>query len=81
MESIIETLAEYFSPKFNKKLKRCENLELLIDKLEKKQLRIEQKLETDLAETQRDSLTTKLAVLKVQKNKAKDLLIASQQTT
>lgn len=78
MESIIETLAEYFSPKFNKKLKRCENIELLIEKLEHKELRIEQKLATELADTQRDSLMTKLAVLRVQKDKAKDLLADSQ---
>lgn len=79
MESIIETLAEYFSPKFKAKLKRCENIEILIEKLTKKEKRIKEKLSEDPAESERESLKTKLAVLKVQKEKAEELLKSSQQ--
>ena len=71
MESIIEALAEYFSPKFKDNLKRCENIELLIERLEAKQLCLEEQLTIKLSKAERDSLMTKLAVLKIQQDKAK----------
>lgn len=79
MESIIQALSEYFSPKFKEKLKRCETLEILIKKLKKKERCLNESLQTELAETEREKLMTKLAVLKVQKEKAKALLKASQE--
>ena len=78
MDSIIDALAEYFSPKFKDNLKRCENIELLIERLEVKEQCIEQQLVEDIADTERDSLKTKLAVLRLQKDKASDLLRESQ---
>ena len=79
MDSIIEALADYFSPTFKENLKRCENLEKMITKLETKEHCIEQKLITELVDTERETLTIKLAVLKVQKDKAENLLKSSQE--
>lgn len=78
MDNIIAALAKYFSPKFKDKLKRCENLEALIKKLTKKELCIEEQLQTDLTDPTRETLNTKLAVLKVQKEKAEILLKETQ---
>lgn len=74
MESIIQAVAEYFSPKFKEKLTRCENIDALIKRLEKKAKSIEKKLAEDLSDSEREKLTTKLAVLNVQKEKAEQLL-------
>lgn len=78
MESIIETLAEYFSPKFKEKLKRCENLEKLLKKLTKKERSLEKKLAIEHNDAERETLKLKLSVLKIQKEKAETLLIESQ---
>lgn len=74
MDKIIEALAQYFSPKFKEKLTRCESLEKLIKKLEKKQLHLEEQLLSEQDPVKKERLKTKLAVLKLQKEKALKLL-------
>ncbi|MEI6893565.1 MAG: hypothetical protein V5789_02825 [Colwellia sp.] len=81
MESIIEALAKYFNPKFKKKLKRCESLAKLIKELEEKERTIERKLTTEHVDRVRETLKTKLTVLKVQIGKAENLLESSHAET
>lgn len=78
MEKIIEALAEYFSPKFKDKLKRAQNLEALILKLEKKEASLQASLEKELPPSERQIKETKLAVLIAQKKKAMALLTKNE---
>ena len=79
MESIIEILAQYFSPTFKEKLKRSESLAVLIHKLENKESCLKVKLNEELSSIERKAYETKLSVLIAQKDKAIQLLVKNSQ--
>lgn len=74
MDKIIEALAQYFSPKFKDKLKRCESLEKLLKKLQKKHKQLSLNLAEESDAIKRENLQRKIAVLEVQMQKAQKLL-------
>ena len=73
-DSIIDTLASFFSDKFNAKLKRTETLQALIEQLCKKEKKLEKKLTKDLPDSERELYQSQLSVLKVQIEKAQNML-------
>ena len=80
MDSIIESLSNYFSDKFNNKLKRIETLDALMIKLTKKARKIKRKLVRAEDESEIQLLESQLSVLKAQKKKVR-LLLAEEKVT
>ncbi len=73
-DSIIELLSNYFSDKFNNKLKRAETLDVLMTKLTKKSRKIKRRLAKAEDESEIQLLKSQLSVLKAQKKKVRKLL-------
>jgi len=79
-DNIIDSLSNYFSDKFNNKIKRTETLGSLLSKLTKKSRKIKRKLVNTKDENEIQLLESQLCVLKAQKKKIRKILAEEKVT-